>query len=326
MTTSSTATRPHVLFCGCAYYDIIPRETREKIRAALSGAGLVVEEVSDLCGLTARRDPRLQQWAQSPALAVVACFPRAIRWLFHAAGAPSLNGQVRFFNMRTQTPEEITRELMMDDGLSMIEKKSDSSFANHQSSIINHPSDWVPWFPVIDYDRCRNCQQCLNFCLFGVYALSEAGRVEVQKPSGCKTNCPACARMCPQQAIIFPKYADPPINGAEVPVGAGFKPALTGDMYDRIRQRAKAHQRFSVGADPHVGPDGSGHPQEAAPAGLCPTLEGLRQELGIPQEVLKALSPAEFGRLAEESRRKAAQKSQNEEQEGVGGREKEHHE
>ncbi|HEX8311367.1 MAG TPA: ferredoxin family protein, partial [Chthoniobacteraceae bacterium] len=30
---------------------------------------------------------------------------------------------------------------------------------------------WKPWFPVIDYDRCTNCMQCLSFCLFGVYGV-----------------------------------------------------------------------------------------------------------------------------------------------------------
>jgi NAD-dependent dihydropyrimidine dehydrogenase PreA subunit len=326
MTTSNTATRPQVLFCGCAHYEIIPRQTREEISAALSRAGLVVEAVSDLCGLAACRDPRLQEWTQSPSLAVVACFPRAVRWLFHAAGVPSLDGRVRFFNMRTQTPEEIIQELMKDDGLLMIEKKSEPSSVPHPSSLIPHQSDWVPWFPVIDYERCRNCQQCLNFCLFGVYALSEAGRVEVRKPSGCKTNCPACARMCPQQAIIFPKYGEPPINGADVPesaqAGAGCKPAPAGDLYDRIRQRAKAQQRFSVGA----GSDGSGQPPEVAPPGLCPTLDSLRQELGIPQEVLRSLSPAELGRVAEESRRKLAAKPQGAGNGETRGGEEEHHE
>ena len=29
----------------------------------------------------------------------------------------------------------------------------------------------------------------------------------------CKTNCPACSRVCPEAAIIFPKYASGPING-----------------------------------------------------------------------------------------------------------------
>ena len=32
---------------------------------------------------------------------------------------------------------------------------------------------WKPWFPVIDYDRCTNCMQCLSFCLFGVYGVDD---------------------------------------------------------------------------------------------------------------------------------------------------------
>jgi ferredoxin len=28
----------------------------------------------------------------------------------------------------------------------------------------------------------------------------------VVNPQGCKNNCPACARICPQTALIFPKY------------------------------------------------------------------------------------------------------------------------
>ena len=33
------------------------------------------------------------------------------------------------------------------------------------------PGAWKPWFPVIDYDRCTNCMQCLSFCLFDVYGV-----------------------------------------------------------------------------------------------------------------------------------------------------------
>ena len=161
---------------------------------------------------------------------------------------------------------------------------------------------WVPWFPVIDYDRCRNCKQCLNFCLFGVYQLSPEGKVEVQNPSGCKTNCPACARMCPQKAIIFPKYADAPINGDETPAAiadcglpsADSSRVVISNPRSAIRNRttsttgfasvAPARKRFST------------EPKEGTPGPSCPTLDRLRRELDIPDEVLAALSPAELQR------------------------------
>jgi NAD-dependent dihydropyrimidine dehydrogenase PreA subunit len=291
MTVAKTAKQPHVVYCECAHYDIIPRASREQILAGLRQNGVSLEVVSDLCGLAANRDSRLRSWAEGAPLTVVACFPRAIRWLFHAAGVP-LNGQARLFNMRTQPPEEIVQQLMKDNGFLMIEETSAPS-ANHQSSIIDHQSGWVPWFPVIDYDRCRSCKQCLNFCLFGVYGLSDEGRVEVRKPAGCKTNCPACARVCPNQAIIFPKYADPHINGDEVPAGVadsnrGANPQ-SDDILETIRRRGAGRKRFARRAD------------EQSPARSCPTVESLRRELGIPEDVLTSLSPAEVRRITAKS-------------------------
>jgi Pyruvate/2-oxoacid:ferredoxin oxidoreductase delta subunit len=63
--------------------------------------------------------------------------------------------------------------------------------------------EWKPWFPVIDYDRCTNCMQCLSFCLFGVYGVDAGKRIQVQNNDNCKTNCPACSRVCPEAAIMF---------------------------------------------------------------------------------------------------------------------------
>lgn len=71
------------------------------------------------------------------------------------------------------------------------------------------------WFPVIDAERCESCGHCLQFCLFGVYEQDEEGRVRVAHPDNCKPGCPACARICPAGAVIFPLYhQDPAICGA----------------------------------------------------------------------------------------------------------------
>ena len=33
---------------------------------------------------------------------------------------------------------------------------------------------WMPWFPVIEYDRCTNCMHCLSFCLFDFYGVDSS--------------------------------------------------------------------------------------------------------------------------------------------------------
>ncbi|MHB1309053.1 MAG: 4Fe-4S dicluster domain-containing protein, partial [Limisphaerales bacterium] len=75
-----------------------------------------------------------------------------------------------------------------------------------ETGAVPKSAPWTPWFPVIDGDRCTNCMQCLSFCLFGVYGVDEAKNIQVQNHDNCKTNCPACSRVCPEAAIIFPKY------------------------------------------------------------------------------------------------------------------------
>jgi hypothetical protein len=67
------------------------------------------------------------------------------------------------------------------------------------------------WYPVIDYSRCVACGQCREFCMFGVYELLDDDSVRVARPEACKDGCPACARTCPEGAIIFPHYWDDPV-------------------------------------------------------------------------------------------------------------------
>ncbi len=66
------------------------------------------------------------------------------------------------------------------------------------------------WYPVKDASRCTHCGHCVQFCLFGVWSRKETGEVAVANPDACKDGCPACARICPQGAIIFPEYLDDP--------------------------------------------------------------------------------------------------------------------
>jgi NAD-dependent dihydropyrimidine dehydrogenase PreA subunit len=83
------------------------------------------------------------------------------------------------------------------------------------------------WYPVIDYSRCTNCMECLDFCLFGVYGVDKMDRILVESQDNCKKGCPACSRVCPEQAIMFPDYKTPAIAGAPVGNISGLKIDLT---------------------------------------------------------------------------------------------------
>jgi hypothetical protein len=93
------------------------------------------------------------------------------------------------------------------------------------------------WYPVIDYDRCSNCLDCLEFCLFGVYDTDDAGRLTVVEPDACKPGCPACSRVCPDQAIMFPTIeGEPGIAGDDHAPIAQFDPARLLAMRDKYAQ------------------------------------------------------------------------------------------
>ncbi len=164
---------------------------------------------------------------------------------------------------------------------------------------------WKPWFPVIDYDRCTNCMQCLSFCLFGVYGVDGASHIQVQNNDNCKTNCPACSRVCPEAAIMFPKYKAGPINGDAVSatdlnrekMKIDISALLGGDVYSMLRERTlKAQSRFSKERD-----------SDKALTERQKCLTKLAAAGDIPAEVLMSLpSPEEIARRAEEAKAKAA--------------------
>jgi Pyruvate/2-oxoacid:ferredoxin oxidoreductase delta subunit len=165
---------------------------------------------------------------------------------------------------------------------------------------------WKPWFPVIDYKRCTNCMQCLSFCLFDVYGVSADSKIQVQNQSICKTDCPACSRVCPEVAIMFPKYRHGPINGDEVSsddvrreaMKVDISALLGGDIYAALRDRsAKAKSRFSKERD-----------EDRALKERQTCLIKLQQALDVPPEVLAALPSADEIRAKAEAARERAAK------------------
>ena len=79
------------------------------------------------------------------------------------------------------------------------------------------------WYPVIDYSRCTNCMECIDFCLFGVYGVDKVETILVEQPDNCRKGCPACSRVCPENAIIFPQHKTPAIAGAAVESAGALK-------------------------------------------------------------------------------------------------------
>ncbi|HCE42247.1 MAG TPA: hypothetical protein DET40_01700 [Lentisphaeria bacterium] len=227
-----------ILYCDCAYYDIIDGKKKQSVRSALASSGMDFVAIPDLCQVAAKEKSLLKGIASSGELAVVACHHRAVKSLFDYAGADKKT-KLQVFNMKTSSAAEILRKL----GVKVAAKRNGDSKIRWKSV----KKDWIPWFPVIEYGRCVNCKQCLSFCLFGVYELSKKGKVLVAKPENCKTNCPACAKVCPKSAIIFPKYPESPINGGEVdgnaPAGKNMKidydKILGDDTYAVLHQRRR---------------------------------------------------------------------------------------
>ena len=69
------------------------------------------------------------------------------------------------------------------------------------------PREEIPWFPMIDPERCDNCLKCLDFCPYDVYEAVE-GKLDVARPLNCLVGCSNCQRICPQKAIVFMERRD----------------------------------------------------------------------------------------------------------------------
>jgi len=183
-----------VLYCNCGG-EIVSKEIKESISKFLYNEKVDAIQISDLCGLCVTEKPTIKKiFSTTEPTLVIACHPRAVKKLLDYAGFKSDRDSLSFLNLRETSVNEVLVNL--------------KAFCNEEPSIqtehISEPG-WPAWFPVIDYSRCTGCGQCADFCLFGVYEKTN-DKVIVVNPKGCKNNCPACARICPHTAIIFPKF------------------------------------------------------------------------------------------------------------------------
>lgn len=102
-----------IVYCHCAYAQVVPKAVKQDVLRALTDSEVDFDAVADLCEMSARHDPALAAMVPGATgdLTIVACYPRAVKWLFHAAGTPLPEAGVRVLNMRTDTAEQIVAAL-----------------------------------------------------------------------------------------------------------------------------------------------------------------------------------------------------------------------
>ena len=102
---------PRILYCHCQYAQVVPKDVKDAVLKKLCESGVAFEAVADLCEMAARRDPSLKRLASGGAVKVAACFPRAVKGLFHQSGADLSADATEILNMRTLPADEICTRL-----------------------------------------------------------------------------------------------------------------------------------------------------------------------------------------------------------------------
>jgi NAD-dependent dihydropyrimidine dehydrogenase PreA subunit len=227
-----------ILFCNCGSERINP-EKLQTIETSLKSSDIDFVKISDLCGVSVKNSDTLRGiFPGNNEYLILACHSRTIRLLIDKAGIDTKESSFKFVNFFESDTEEIIREAESF-------KNGDDTPARATIEDISNPAEWISWYPIIDYSRCTSCGQCADFCLFGVYDKSH-GKVNVVNPEACKNNCPACARICPQTAIIFPKYKHGGAIGGsgvideiseQIRQVEDINAILNGDIYSALEQR-----------------------------------------------------------------------------------------
>ncbi len=104
---------PRVLYCHCAYSNVISSKVKEDVLRRLCDGDTDFDSVADLCEMSARKDESLGRLASGEGeIRIAACYPRAVEWLFSAAGAPLPQERTCILNMRTESAEDVVGGLL----------------------------------------------------------------------------------------------------------------------------------------------------------------------------------------------------------------------
>jgi hypothetical protein len=101
-----------ILYCNCTYAKVVPVEVKRDVLRRLSDSGRAFDAVADLCDMSARKDPALKKIADGGCTQIAACYPRAVKWLFHAAGTPLPAEGITVLNMREDSADNVIKELL----------------------------------------------------------------------------------------------------------------------------------------------------------------------------------------------------------------------
>lgn len=113
MTSPQEHAVPRILYCRCAYAQVVPADVKHAVLDGLAAADVAFEAVPDLCEMAARRDPHLADLARAGGpLRIAACWPRAVRGLFALADAALPDQGVEILNMRTDPAATVLQAVL----------------------------------------------------------------------------------------------------------------------------------------------------------------------------------------------------------------------
>ena len=120
------SSKQRIVFCNCTYANVVPQAVKESVLRGLCDSGVAFDAVSDLCELSARRDPMMKAIANGEVVKIAACFPRAVKGMFGAAGAALDPEKTEILNMRTETDADVKERLFAEDLRANVPTKSEA--------------------------------------------------------------------------------------------------------------------------------------------------------------------------------------------------------